>query len=244
MHRVKRLLELVGEARELGSSTEAARRHLSDGLAHEAGAIVGAIVLDHGYRVNTPSRVKAATLVGFDSETLPAFAMHERHGTAFNPVHAAIMAQPANLDEVVTYKQDDLFAESDWNRTPWISEYATPCRLAHFVGSARWVGPGRVEGMGFMREVGERPFSDEERDVVHVVHAASSRLFEDGGPHLAPRVRQTFEALLTGAADKDIAQRLGLGLHTVRQYVKIVFRTYGVKSRSELLAKQIRRSPR
>jgi DNA-binding winged helix-turn-helix (wHTH) protein/DNA-binding NarL/FixJ family response regulator len=54
---------------------------------------------------------------------------------------------------------------------------------------------------------------------------------------LSPRMKDTLEQLLTGAADKEIAERLGLSVHTVREYVKSVLHAFGVNSRAELIAR-------
>ncbi|WP_146652483.1 LuxR C-terminal-related transcriptional regulator [Labilithrix luteola] len=42
------------------------------------------------------------------------------------------------------------------------------------------------------------------------------------GVSLSPRIEATLEHLLTGASDKEIAVRLDLSPHTVRQYVKTI----------------------
>jgi DNA-binding NarL/FixJ family response regulator len=58
---------------------------------------------------------------------------------------------------------------------------------------------------------------------------------------LPPRVRQVLRCLLEGDGDKQIAVRLGLTRHTVNQYTKLLFRHFGVASRTELLARWVRR---
>jgi DNA-binding CsgD family transcriptional regulator len=44
-----------------------------------------------------------------------------------------------------------------------------------------------------------------------------------------------------GDGDKQVAARVGLTRHTVNQYVKVLFRHFGVSSRAELLARWVRR---
>jgi DNA-binding CsgD family transcriptional regulator len=72
---------------------------------------------------------------------------------------------------------------------------------------------------------------------LRLLQLEAPRSFEDPSPHLAPRVRQTLELVLTGASDKEIAQRLQLSPHTARQYLKVIRRAYGVRSRAELIAR-------
>jgi len=55
---------------------------------------------------------------------------------------------------------------------------------------------------------------------------------------LSRRLRQTLDALITtGDSEKQIADRLGISPHTAHQYVKTLFRRFGVNSRAELMAK-------
>jgi DNA-binding CsgD family transcriptional regulator len=53
---------------------------------------------------------------------------------------------------------------------------------------------------------------------------------------LSPRERQTFDLLIQGLPDKDIAIHLGISRHTVNQYSKSVYARFRVHSRSALMA--------
>jgi DNA-binding CsgD family transcriptional regulator len=53
---------------------------------------------------------------------------------------------------------------------------------------------------------------------------------------LSLRERQTTELIAQGCSTREIARRLQLSTHTVRDYVKAVFDKVGVKSRGELVA--------
>lgn len=57
---------------------------------------------------------------------------------------------------------------------------------------------------------------------------------------LRPRHKETLEWLLTGATEKEIAVGLGLSVHTVHQYVKAIYRRFGVTSRAQLMASRLR----
>ncbi len=57
---------------------------------------------------------------------------------------------------------------------------------------------------------------------------------------LTPRLRVTLGWLLRGASEKEIACQLDLSVHTVHQYVKALYRTLGVTSRPQLMARCLR----
>src|SRR4051812_1704635 len=56
-------------------------------------------------------------------------------------------------------------------------------------------------------------------------------------PHLSPRMRQTLERLMAGDGEKQVALRLSLSQHTIHVYIKALYRSFGVNSRGELLAR-------
>lgn len=53
---------------------------------------------------------------------------------------------------------------------------------------------------------------------------------------LSPRLRQTLARLLEGKREKEVAGELGLSPTTVHDYVRALYRHFGVSSRAELSA--------
>jgi len=72
--------------------------------------------------------------------------------------------------------------------------------------------------------------------------AESPQTGESNKIHLGPRLTQTLDLLLAGDAEKQIARKLGLSPHTIHDYVKAVYRRFGVSSRAELLARWVKKS--
>lgn len=238
--RVRAVMKLLNERRELGVRTEAARQHVADGLLPIVGAAIGVIVFDRDYRPGTTNSVTRATLAGFDNASRRLFDEHRTMGTGINPFHQHQFERVlSSRGEVLAARVADLMPKRVWYASPWVSEHAQRARFDHFVGTACLVeGPSVVEGIAFMRAKGDRPFSEEDRDLLHLVHLESGRLFDTTAPPmLAPRVRETLGELVTGATDKEIASRLDLSTHTVRQYVKTLLRAYACTSRTQLMAR-------
>jgi DNA-binding CsgD family transcriptional regulator len=62
----------------------------------------------------------------------------------------------------------------------------------------------------------------------------------DPVPHISDRVRECIYWIAQGKDDQDIADILGIGLETVRTYVKTAFRTLGVIKRAQLVHEALR----
>jgi hypothetical protein len=50
-------------------------------------------------------------------------------------------------------------------------------------------------------------------------------------------MRHTLEHLLLGRSEKEIAAQLGLSVHTVHHYMKLLYVCFGVQTRAELMAR-------
>jgi DNA-binding NarL/FixJ family response regulator len=210
--RVRRVVRLIAELRDLGS-TEAARLHVVSTLIGDLGATMGVVVLDHHF-VPCGKRIEASTHVGFDDTNVEAFTVCLERGRAIHPWLLELMRASEGAEAGVT----------------------TTTREG-VVASVRTLGASRVEWIAFMRAASNAPFTEEDRNILHLFQLESPRLFLAPIVPLPRRRRHTLECLLTGAADKEIALRLGLSVHTVREYVKSLLRAYGVQSRAELIAR-------
>jgi len=237
--RARAAMQLVGEVHELGATTEPGRQYLLQGLLELVGCAIGGAVHDTGYALGLKGGIAEATLAGFDREIVDLFQAHHTHGSEFNPFHGAVMRRPEVLaGGVFTSTNGELVSCTDWNRSAWINDYARPARVDHFLCTLRRVGETSGIGAGFMRMAHDRPFTDEDREVLHLVHLGVGAFYDVASPRhrLTPRMRDTLDELLTGASDKEIAARLEISPHTVRQYVKAILRAHGVASRGQLIA--------
>lgn len=123
---------------------------------------------------------------------------------------------------------------------------ALSAQRAHAIEHAIYAvseGDGAAVGVAFSRAAGRDPFSEEDRNLVRVFagecHALLRGHADPLGARLAAlprRVREVHGWVLRGAAAKDIAARMGIGLHTTHQYLKVLYRAFGVSGRAELLS--------
>lgn len=117
------------------------------------------------------------------------------------------------------------------------------------VGLALYVGlPVNDEAaswFGLFREAGQRPFGIREREAVAGVLRGTRRfnrhlLLSHGlllaESPLTPAERRVLKHLLGGLSEKQIAAEVEQSFHTTHEYVRYIYRKFGVKNRATLMA--------
>lgn len=110
------------------------------------------------------------------------------------------------------------------------------------------IQPGRdgaLSQIGIYRRPGRAPFDARDSRIAHIVigevpwlHAAVlPSSLGSTVTRLTPRQRITLNLLLEGQTRTQIAEHLGLSVHTVDDYVKDVFRYFDVHSQAALIAR-------
>lgn len=240
--RVQQLLELIGSSREV--SFEVRRPHLAEGVRQLLGASAAILVRVEEYR---PDRRPSVTTFGASGFAEP------RRSAYLDAVLASSYADPivalgARAGAQATHRRRDLLSDRDWYRTPWVCDTLRPADLDDGVYAIhRFEGRSASETMGVFRRPGDRPFTEEDRELVRLVNLEAPRLLRSPPPSmlaeamraLPPRQAQTLERLCAGASEKQIAQALGISANTVHDYVKALYRAFDVVSRGELLARFI-----
>lgn len=156
-------------------------------------------------------------------------------------IRALMRRTPDDRGAAITATWDELVVEVT-------CETADRAGSAHALfSSVRLRASCHVHGLGLYRDPPDRPFSNEDRNLLQVFHAACESLLHvpprDGEDddalraRLSPRQRQTLQLMLSGLCDKEIAGRLGISRYTVNQYTKNIYRHYAVTSRAQLLAR-------
>ena len=90
------------------------------------------------------------------------------------------------------------------------------------------------------RAWGARPFGRQDIALARLFwEECVAQIVERDESPLSRRQCDTLRLLLEGDSAKAIASKLALSVHTVNEYIKTVYRAKGVRSRAELMAREL-----
>ncbi|MEP7122646.1 MAG: helix-turn-helix transcriptional regulator [Byssovorax sp.] len=235
-------LRLAGELRELPRGSKVQHEHALLGLSALVGAQVG-LWLHVG---PSPSGLVIESVVdrgwSGDAEraTFLRFFRGEQH-TSVDPSMAPLAASISG--PFCTWTRQQLVSDRIWYRSEHVQELRKAARVDSFVCALAVPRGGGMRAISLHRAWGERPFSERERRLLDVFHRECGFLHEPASGlrealihGLSPRLADTLRGLARGGSEKQVAVDLRLSPHTVHEYVKALYRHFGVQSRSELLA--------
>ncbi|MBX3436053.1 MAG: hypothetical protein KF861_01075 [Planctomycetaceae bacterium] len=159
-----------------------------------------------------------------------------------NPISAKIAeTRPA----AITAVRRDFVDDSTWNRASLVQSFREAAHLDDVVFSFSLVDECRFLLLVGQRDVGDRRFTQRDRNVLDLISSEvrrhlGSKLESLDAPSISElplRLRGTLKCLLEGDSEKQAAMRTGVGVHAVHDHVKRLHRHFGVSSRGELLAR-------
>jgi hypothetical protein len=177
---MRRAMRLALELRDFIPGTESQCRHF---LAN-VGVMVGAYV---SMSLELEGVPHATTIVraydqGWPDDTtrryLTAYVSAQAHRK--DPSVPAINSA-ARPGHVLTRGRRQLVEDKIWYRSEQVDEYRRPAGIDDFIYSML-VGPRTSRCLSIHRPWNDKPFSDEERTLVHVLHAECAPLLEKRAP--------------------------------------------------------------
>ncbi|HEY8080118.1 MAG TPA: helix-turn-helix transcriptional regulator [Labilithrix sp.] len=246
---IRRLLRLFGECREIEGGGSRPARHFLEGLARITRALVALQVDATGIHADAPPVMGRVHDIGWanDADRDRVYGHVAGQPLGADPLTRALVERN---ERVVTVSRADVVTPSDWERSMVRNDIHRASSIDESLVSMVRKGGECVSVIALKRAWGERPFCDEERDLLDLAHGECAWVFRDDEAqtpldiHWSPRERETLGLLLTGQSEKAIAATLGLSPHTVHDYVKVIFRKVGVASRAELMARALSAPPR
>ena len=147
--------------------------------------------------------------------------------------------------EHITRVRRDMIEDEPWYGSDSFRLYQQSVGIDDYLCSVFPLDEGMFSTVGFHRKVEREPFTPRERRLTHIVVSEVPWLHwagvpQDPGervPELTPRLRTVFGLLLEGWSRKQIADHLGLSIHTVAEYTKGVYRHFEVNGQVALISR-------
>jgi len=252
---VRAIWQLAGECRELGDERLVWREHWVSRVAALTGSDLGHFGEMAGCRVLKPVDLGVACWgwqSGFTDPSVVQTHLKEfRSDPGYSPAMIEHLRRHA-AEPGVCLSRREVVPDRAWYASADFQVVQRAFGVDHILWCFRPIsgaGPDECSGVVLNREKNRRDFSARDRELVREASALVAPLiggplarFADPSPlDLAPRAREVLACLLEGDGDKQIAGRLGLAAHTVNEYTKVIYRHFGVRGRSELMARWIRR---
>jgi DNA-binding NarL/FixJ family response regulator len=242
---------LVGECCDLRDDSIAWRQHMLTRVARLAGA--GFCVLGDVGDAKLPSRYDLGTVDlgadnGFDRAGWLRSLKEFRTDSFFNPHMNAMFDR---VPPGVVLPRADLVPDREWYTSFCYQTCLRTLGADASIFCMRPIpgSPDDYSVLYLLRPIGEQDFTGRQRAfaaeamarVAPLLGGPLARLHEPAPSALPRRIRLVLRYLLEGDSDQHIAERMKLSRFTVNEYVDRIYRHFGVQSRTELLARWIRR---
>ena len=248
LHDIRDAYRLIGDCRDLGGDPVLWHGRMLQGLAH----LIDADIVTGGegrwVRRDEAPFVGSAFAFGLDGAGQKLLRTYVKNNDVEDDPVVRAMGQIRGQLVVRTRRQ--LIGDPDWYRSRMFTEYLRLIHCDHQLMSICEVSEEHAISVITMhRARGRRDFSQREQSAIRLFHGELGHLigkalvsvYDPDPLQLPRRERETLACLLEGDSEKQVAARLGLSPLTTHQYVKSLYRRFGVQSRAELLAYFLRR---
>jgi DNA-binding CsgD family transcriptional regulator len=234
------MIRLVAEVVALNADHAMAKRQLMDGLSRLIGADCWAWMLAYIHPERPPVHVSIQH-GGYSEERFAKYLVAIEHPDMqmlLAPLAEEMLARQAHL----TRLRQQIDPEERFLRSGaypfWLEADVAPLII-----SVRPVNGQCLSAIGIYRRADAPLFTDRERRIAHIILTEVPWLHELGWPEdlgakapaLSRKRRLVLNLLLEGHDRKTVADQLSLSPHTVSDYVKDIYKTFGVNSRAELM---------
>lgn len=232
------MLSIAGEANELAADETARRTHILNRLLSLIGgcSAVCTEIESAGCWALPGSITRVGELSASQQATIDRYVSGEL--AALDPCVPALLRQRG---EFSTIRRGDVVDDDAWFRCDHFNQVRRPLGFGEAIYAKLVTPDGRRLKLSFHRESGDKPYDADHARLVQIFNQSLSRLYvvpsHESVAALPPRLRPVLRRLLAGDAEKQAAMKLGLSRHTVHEYTRALYRSFGVNSRGELLAK-------
>lgn len=238
---VRGMLRLARELAELPTDRAIRTTHMLQGLCGLVGAKGSSSFLA---RHDLVERKRKITVLSGQSEGLQersaqeAIQLYLSTMVPTDPLAEPLYSAPGRQ---VTMGREQIMNRLDWHYSEHFNEVRCAIGIDDCIATKIVLGAGHhVMTVCVHRAPGERPFTQRQWEVLDLFHSEMHRLLDVRSAKplmdLSPRMRQVLECMQVGDGAKQIAAKLSLSTHTVRDYIKALYERFNVRGRAELLA--------
>jgi DNA-binding CsgD family transcriptional regulator len=237
---MRTMYRLAREACELGSDPVVWRKHVLEKMTLMLGAPMGSCYvgrlpfdpLNAGFMLDVNAGLPRQWIEYFSSGDYTP-----------DPTTPAIVSR---LHVGFTATRPRLCSDEAWYHSGHFNNLFRPMHWDHtLVSIVALPEKGLFSGLGFPGILGQRAFSDRQRQMLQLLHEELLELWThppltptpEWRNRLSPRLSEILDALLQGLTEKQVARRLGLRPATVHNHVTRLYCVLEVNSRAELVAK-------
>jgi DNA-binding CsgD family transcriptional regulator len=239
---VRRIVRLLADVAILSGDFADKKQALMQGLQKLVDADGWLWSITH---VDPGSRVPVCTALmhaGLNEDQLSGWL--EASQSSCPPPEDELCFELTRTGKHFTRTRQQLVSDAEWYSHPAIVQHRLKRGLDHFLYSVYpLTDAGMFSAIGLFRHVGRTAFSERDARIAHILLSEVEWLHyaelpgERGRkvPLLSPRQRVVL-IMLVEAHDKDkIASLLHLSPHTVKDYMKAIYKHFGVCSQLELI---------
>lgn len=250
---IRLVFHLLGECRDLGDDPHLWRHHFARRLGQLIGSDMMVIVETGDCLGSVPVDLGVAEWGwenGYNRKGWDA-ALEEFHRNPQYPIGLTRYFKRLAEEDGIVHTRRDLVSDREWEPSFENQVVHRNCGWGEFAWCFRAIPsrPNEFTGVMAAKPPRKRDFSPREQSVIAETQSELAKLvggplarFADPSPSdLPPRIREVLRCFLEGDSDKQVAARLGISRNTVNEYAKRIYIHFGVSSRTELLAKWIRR---
>ena len=250
---LRRVYRLIGECRDLGKDTRVWFTHFLKGAAELVGAPTVAGGHISGWLSGQPRGLMIVDLGWRDEAARALFnTWVQQEDLRSDPFYARICElTQKRMSPLMTKYRRQLIKDRQWYRTDHFHNWRKTVGVDDCLYSELSIGDGNLsQSITLHRALADRPFGEWEKRILHWLHHELAplvgRQLLTAGDHsirgLPSHLRHTLACLLEGDSEKQASVRLRLSRHTIHDYIKALYRHFGVNSRAELMALWVRPS--
>lgn len=234
------MVRLVGETVALRGDHAQAKRFLMDGLLRMVDADCWAWTLGYLHPDKPPIYVSIQH-GGFSPEGFAKY-IHAVEHPEMQELTAPFSREIMEAEGQVTRLRQEIDGKNRFEESAaypvWIE-----ADLEALMLSAKPLDRASTSLIAIYRRAGRPLFNERERQIAHILLSEVPWLHATGWPEdfgvqtptLSRKKRLVLHLLLEGNSRKIVADQLELSVHTVCDYVKEIYQTFGVRSHAELM---------